>query len=357
MDLSELDILSQLELKQINLKIRKQNSTLYFYLTKNDKQSYLKKRLSSAKIAFSEICKINNFKPINTNSSQSFYTFGMIIKDTENQLCLVNLIDESNNIFLKLNLSFLSQYSFFTGQIVVFRGKNLDGKELIVEKYECLYTLPFNENVNKNDFIIEIIQDTSNISKNLSNDSVIILVGCEISEDIKKRSKENKTNKILHVPTLESINTINVFPQPPIKDDNLYIEKLSNPCELELNNNIIFINTLSVFDEVMENEFVKNEKSSKKCKCAQFLFNGDDIDRIIAHLLFQASYCPVFPSKFNIEYDHKNLEQNTHPDLYIIKSEKFPPFARKSGPIYVVNIGLKNCKIIQYNGVVEIDEL
>lgn len=354
MDISEYDILSQLELKQINLKIRRYNLPLYFYLNKYNKYMYIKNRLLNGKNAFGEICNVKDFKPINTKSTQSFYTFGMIIKDTDNNLCFVNTVDESNNVLLKLNLNYLKQYSFFTGQLVTFKGKNLNGNELIVEKYECLYTLPFNDNVKKNDFVIEIIQNSSNILKTLSNDSVVIFLGCEISEDIKKWSYANKSNKILHVPTLDSINTINVFPQPPIYDDNIHIEKLSNPCELELNNNSIFINTLPVIDEIKENEVLKNEKCNNQIKCAQFLFKGDELDRLIAHLLFQASFCPVFPSRYNIEYDDKILEQKIHPDLYIIRSEKFPLFVRQSGPIHVINIGLGNCKINQKDGNIDV---
>ncbi|EJW02953.1 hypothetical protein EDEG_02659 [Edhazardia aedis USNM 41457] len=120
-----------------------------FFVKQNEKYAYIKHRLESMRPYYLEILDLAEFKPINTISEKSFYTFGIITSIGEqklapNKVFITSNVDSSNDVLIRLDLQYLKRYSVFPGEIVAIYGKNIQGNEIIVEQIWSMSQLSFN---------------------------------------------------------------------------------------------------------------------------------------------------------------------------------------------------------------------
>ncbi|ADM12428.1 DNA polymerase alpha-primase complex subunit B [Encephalitozoon intestinalis ATCC 50506] len=353
-----------------------------FYLKKGDKYEYVAYRLTSMKPYFLELLGIEDFSPVNSISSTSFYTYGIIMNpfghklDSQNTFIASN-IDGSNDVVVKLNLSHLRRYSVFPGQIVAVKGKNITGGEITVETLHCIPVVDINEEkdgkeekhnqpsivafsgpygfASEFDVLDRILMEEAD---------VLILVGPFISsahgsEDhspasmmekefvprIRRWLNERPGSKVVLVPSVNDITCLGVFPQGPIDIDEERIVCTSNPCEFFLNEFLVCVSSLDTPLEISSEEcFHDSGLESEDDACGNLLFGGDRLKRIAYHLIFQRTFLPVFPSRNVVSYSvPENMSMDTAPDIYIVVS-RLKHFSRDVGPSVVVNLGLQTGK-------------
>ncbi|WUR04186.1 DNA polymerase alpha subunit B [Vairimorpha necatrix] len=301
----------------------------YFFLKRSDLQIYLKSRLDSSKTSFKDLLK-KDFKPANSQCKESFYTYGMIYVNSEKDLYIYN-----DKLTVKLNFEFFRRYSLFNGQLVAIKGKNFGNNELMVENVHCMPCLDYEETKSNLNCTIKIIGQPSE-KINYKSD-IVIFIGCDVPENLKK---DNSAAYILHIPTMEEQDCIEMYPMNPKPNDKNICVSLNNPCSFKINEKLFCVNTLKVLDLLNDMEIVENENIPKNDPCGDLLFSEDKIQRLCYHLIFQRSFLPILDVK-KVKYDFSCLHMPVAPDFYIIRSDLFDPFCRDVGPTKVINIGTK----------------
>lgn len=351
----------------------------YFHLSNKDKLNYVRYRIKHMRPRFLDILNIKDFMPINFESENSFYTYGMIMSLTGEPLTQATT-NGNNTVFLqntedgsivpiKLNLDQLTEFSLYNGQIVAVKAKNAGNNELIVEKIVSLSAVDINL---KTKMFSKIIVSTGpftqeKLDKLISFDSEFVIlfgpfiINSESNEfssfDIfldflSMRVRRNKYTKVVLVPSLQDDYFMKILPQPEItlksglslNDDytktqpeiNLKSDRIiisSNPGYLYLNNNLFSLVNYDSLTELSENEFVREDYNSSKI----IPFDRSTNDRLSYYLIFQGSFLPVFPSKYNVAYG-QDFDMDIAPDFFITSS-KISCFDTKVGPSVVLNIG------------------
>jgi DNA polymerase alpha subunit B len=348
--------LSKNKQKAIVTKINMEKAS-YFYVDAHQKPDYVAHRLNSMRQSFLDLLEIPEFSPVNFQSPQSFFTFGMITTLTgekiENEVYLQNTTDKSN-IPIRLNLKGLEGYSLFKGQLVAVRGKNIKGNEIHVEN---IYYLPIIDiNTSKKDHLSCVISKGPFSKEMLDklvglNPEVLILLGpfcgpglcptfSTLEADLKECLKQNMCTKVVIVPCLQDYNAIKVLPQLALKCSLDRVIAVPNPSHFYINNHYISVANFDSLHELSAEEYFKEYKSEE-----DIIFSGDRVSRLSHHLLFQKTFLPVFPSSFNVSYG-KCLDMNVCPDILLISS-KMIQFSRVIGPSTILNCGVSNGKYIK----------
>ncbi|KAK6090676.1 hypothetical protein P3W45_000399 [Vairimorpha bombi] len=333
----EDDFLSILKAKKkLNIQYPSYKEITYFYLKKSDRYNYIKERISRNKLHFEELTNGFDIKPVNYQSKKSFFTYGTIIITQDKEIFLYNNTDSSNDTLIKLNLDYWQRFSLFNSQLVLIRGKNVGNNELVVEGINCMPVLDVNKSESSNDYKIMAINQLKDVEIKAD---LVIFIGCVNIKEMKKLVENNESTVFIHVPTLDQLDNINVYPQPPSKYRINNLKTLPNPCSFFIDDRMFIVNTLPILDELMSQEVFRNENVPKDDLCGDILFEKDLINRLCYHLIFQKSYLPMVSKKYNVQYNIEALDIDITPDFYIIRSEKFGYFCREIGPTKIINIG------------------
>ncbi|KAM0679360.1 DNA polymerase alpha subunit B [Binucleata daphniae] len=369
--------------KQFTIKADKNiEKSKLFYVKKDEKYNFVKSRLEKMKKAFLESLLLDSFCKINHNSTETFVTFGMITnitgtKITSDAVYLVNNIDLSNEVFVKLNLSKLKWYTLFSGQIVAVTGKSLVKGEILVEKINCvpgfefnnmepphtaekkIETLdirviagPFDQNTSRcaietffgDKFDVAIICGPF-CSKQTNYDKFVELQD-KITTTIKNWLLKSMSSKVVIVPSVDDCNSIGLYPQPA--NPHEYIDRVfyySNPSSFYVNNILVGVSTFDTLLHLAAEECVYEDKKTtfnKNDPEHVYLFGNGKLDRLATHLIHQCSYIPTIPINEPINYTNpQDLEINRSPDIFITTS-KLRYFTSTIGPTRFVNMGYQS---------------
>jgi DNA polymerase alpha subunit B len=350
-----------------------------FYVRKEDKYAYVKHRLASMRPFFLELLGLASFEPVNHISEKSFYTFGIVVSPSGAKLDADNIfissnVDDSNDVLVRLDLSFLDRYSVFPGQIVAIKGKNVMGNQIVVEVLHCMPLLDCNtadpgKYAGSNYIAPSVIAcagpygsesgfDVLDSILTFSADVLVLLgpfvgrgnedAGCSPVSAFKSlfvpriRSwlEKNAQSKIVLAPSMCDLMGINVYPQGPLDVRHSRILCVGNPGSFYLNNHLIALSTLDSPLELCSGEcFVDRESTTGDDVCGRLLFSSDRNGRIAHHMVFQHTFLPAFPSMNTVSYSvPESLDMSVAPDIYLVSS-KLKHFVREAGPSIVVNVG------------------
>lgn len=326
--------------QKLSIRILQHQRPEYFYLKYSNKKDFIHYRLLSQKEFYLAACKVKIFEPINHRSDIPFFTYGLISSPTGakidgSNIYLFNSTDGSN-IPVKLDLSNLSSYSLFNGQIVALQGINPAGNLMIVEKIFYFPQVNINEpetfsprnlillEVAKGPFnrknVDQIFKNSSSLyifmgpfidSKNDAFDSLNSLVNY-----IDKHMEKLPNSKAILVPSLTDRSSVQIFPQPALTVDSKKIISCPNPCKLFINSHLVYICN---FDNLIDLAY--DEISvCKSTDTDDELFKVSRNTRLVHHLVFQQTFAPILSSLSCITYG-KWLDMKAAPDLFIISSK------------------------------------
>lgn len=354
-----------------------------FFVQKEHLFDFVKSRLSRMMPFFKESLEIEEFLPVNSICEKSSFFFGMIYKLDKEKLSnknvfLFNNIDESNSVPVKLDFKHLNHFSIFPGQVVVVKGKNVSGSEIIVERIDCISDLDTN-NAEKNCLPgkkpLEIIScsgpfyDEINefgvLEKVLSFDSdLLILHGPLLKFDFNHKNldpisfceneflskledwlKRDSSSKIIIIPSMEDLLCKNVFPQSAykFKETNKRLLFFTNPSSFFVNGFLFSTTTADILLNISAEEYYENDSNPITDPSTLFLFEDDDrAKRLCYHLLFQQTFLPTFPANFPVSFScPSDLKNELSPDFFIISS-KVNEFVKLIPPCRVINVGVQS---------------
>lgn len=337
------------------IKIIERKDPTYFYSDPNDKAQYLTNRMKFLKKDFLEAFEKTDFTPINSPCSKPDLRYGFISslngeKITTESCYLFNTLDKSN-IPVKLDLSNCKGFSIFNQQIVVVKGTNLTGAEIIVEKIYSLYSLNYSK---FSKFSLELSVAKGPFAPGFESlfdkvSDVLILLGPfldlnanpdftmdDLCDKLNQRMMANPRFKVIVVPSSDDYCSISTFPQPAAVLPNPNIIALPNPGFLEIDNHFVVI---SNFDSILDLGYEELFKDSKDSK--DILSTTDKMQRLSTHILFQRSFVPTF-SKSDVSYgEWLNFEVPPH---LLILSSKMKHFSNKIAYSTIVNAA--NSKVL-----------
>lgn len=375
----------------ITSKNTKHQSNL-FYHKKEYLEEFIRERLLSLEAFYKEHLNLHEFKPVNFICNTSEYFFGMIINYESNKLSKENImiynnIDDSNCVPVKLDISFINNFSFFPGQILAIKGKNIEGCNLVAENIFYFTEMDFNAADKTIDYehplriiscsgpFYDDINQFKVLDALLSNKAdLIILHGPLIKFDFNKTFidpkefcendfvtkleswlKKDSTSKIIIIPSTDDLICKKVFPQSEYNlfSKNKRIICYSNPCNFFVNGFLFSSVTSDIFMDLSAEEFFSvgvpekikkdvDENIKKEKEQNEYLFKLDRPTRLCSHLIFQQTFLPVFPPKFSVSFSDCEIFKNQLiPDFFILSS-KIQPFVKEVYLTKVVNHGVQN---------------
>lgn len=333
----------------------------------------------------------------NNQSSEKCYVVGMINKRGDSNELILEFSSHFNFKALKMNFSGIPSdidIVIITGEIVLLECANLVNDQLFVEKIVRDNRF-FN---NKTDFKNVLLSNDENMNHDSSKDinilcacgpfnpvsqinfdlllsflsnivkqqthHLIILLGPFITESsinslyeeenstkittnaqtlfsdliIQVHSLVEGTNvKIAFVPSLDDINSINVYPQCSITDlHDSNIDILENPSVFKIDKYTIAINNIDILKQIAQNEHILRLNNS-----------SGQIDRYFTYMLNQGCLYPINKVS-NIPIDWGLLSKkcliNDHLDVLITISD-IKPFVKLVDNVICINPG----RFIKYN--------
>lgn len=338
-------------LPKAEIKLAVQEQARYFHVSPHDKTKYICARLQYMKQAYLELLGIAEFQPINYESTKPFCTYGLVTSVLGNKLdeeCYIQNTEDGSNILMRLNLSSLDCYSLFSGQIVAMKCRNIKGTELLVES---IYSLPIvNTNSAKRGSLDFLVARGCFSEEGLErlfsqNPEVLVLFGPFTAfgtdaldsygafiDCLENKLRRNMHTRIILVPSLDDPGFLHVFPQPAVHPSSERVIQLSNPACFYINNHFIVAVNMDTLMDLSAGEMAKAGQHEN-----DILFRGSRAARLAHHMIFQRSFVPVFPSRFNVAYGDW-LNMDIAPDV-LLTSSKMERFHCDVGPFMFVNIG------------------
>lgn len=319
-----------------------------FFLSKNDKVNYLKRRIENMAPAYKELLK-EEIESIYTEKEGPFIVVGALTsptgeKMTEETVFIQNPLQGKE--IIPVDLSGLENYSVFNGQVVAMRCERTNDKTL---KVFNLYILPMIEINNQNKGPLDIVVTRGSITDAIMDrlltdgPEVIAILGpfykpgefetfAAFVSFLKNKLKKNPHSQIILVPSIHDEEFSSFFPQAAIYLGEDRIKCVSNPSTISINGHMISFNNFDVIRDISGDELCKetNKEIDK-------LFNGDRLRRITYHMAFQRTFCPSVPSIDTVSYTN-DLSMNVCPDIYVTASV-FNDFHLKAGPCEIINMG------------------
>lgn len=382
--------------KKIEISVLSQYSpTDLFFLRKDEDFDFIKHRLEFIKSGYLELLEVDDFSSVNTISATSIFVFGFVI-GMGNKVFIYNNIDESNNVLVELNLTNLSGYSLFPGQVIALKGFNTNGNEITVSIIYDLPVLPINfleeseqKGVVKNSdsfsvcfisgpFNHEITEETlalpnsydffyKSLDNILSIDSdFLVIFGpliesrfLETSLDLEKvenifQTKINTwtskapTRKAITIPSIDDVHTLGMYPCGPFKFTNNKIQNISNPSQFYIENVLFGLCTNDLLLQMTSSEIVTDNEYNLKTELSsvtdhstsKYPKNSKRIERLSAHLIYQRSFLPCFPPQKTVSINNpKCFDMDVAPDFFIISSKLKTFIQKDTGPFIIANIG------------------
>ncbi|XP_066282662.1 DNA polymerase alpha subunit B-like isoform X2 [Branchiostoma lanceolatum] len=254
-----------------------------------------------------------------------------------------------------LDLSEVTEYSLFPGQIVACDGLNSTGSKLVVSKFYQGVHLQFPEvDVTSENLSVPVqvlvaagpftpsdslaYEPLDDLLKYLKRDKpdVCMLMGpfvdskhesiekCTVEvpyEDMFKKivqnlikATEELQTQLVFVPSQRDVHHDYVYPQPPFSVDGVNsprVHFVSDPCTLTINGVVVGLTSTDIL-------FHLGGEETSRAKT-------DRIGRLIEHVLTQQSYYPLYPPSEEVNIDYEHYEQfcrlQTTPDVLILPSD------------------------------------
>jgi len=286
-----------------------------------------------------------------------------------NSVLLHGSLDISSGSVIPLDLSQVSSYSLFPGQVVAVDCSNPNGSKLVATKvYDG--SSPSLADITLADSSIlsmivaagpfttadsvgmEPLQDIlSNIKE--QKPSVAVLMGpfldtkntavCGAAESydsqwlrmvsMMAKEMEGLATQLILVPSCRDLVGYPVYPQPPFPSSPLYLPNMrcvSDPCTLSISGVTVSLTSSDILFHLGKEEISFPPRS------------GDRMSRLSSHLLQQGSMYPLYPPSEEMNVDFEQLEQHAlfdkAPHLMLLPSD-LTHFVREVTGTTVINPG------------------
>ncbi|XP_050404737.1 DNA polymerase alpha subunit B isoform X1 [Patella vulgata] len=244
--------------------------------------------------------------------------------------------DTSAGKCIPVDLTSLSEYSLFPGQIIALEGLNSSGQKFVAQKKLQNVRLPLPVAEVEGGQHINIVvaagpfttshtlayEPLADLLKLLQNDqpNVLIILGpivdarnTEIEkgnvnftyEELFKKQIDDISDvterincEVIIIPSYRDIHHDSVYPQPPYIVDQLksHVHLMSDPCTLTINNIVFGVTSSDILFHIGQEEisFIPGSR--------------DRLARLAKHLLLQQSFYPLYPPVKGINIDYDQLE-------------------------------------------------
>lgn len=303
-------------------------------------------------------------------------TYGRIVSDADgkinSQSILLEGTDETNlNHTTRLNISKLSSYSLFPGQVVAAKGNNVKNLAFVAEHLyaDAVLDLPENPPIINGSIQIVIAAGPFTFKENLSYEPlhellkyvlehephVLILLGPflenthegiltgqltqtfdsffeELIENIMV-SLQHLDTRVVIVSNLKDAHHHPVYPTPPYRTRENYnkLTFVSDPSVIEIDGLVMAITTADILFHMSNYELHYDKES---------IIKSGRMERLISHLLNQKSLYPLYPPRKELNVDHVLLEQfgtlENKPHILVLPSN-LKNFVKEVNDCLVIN--------------------
>ncbi|KAM3824981.1 DNA polymerase alpha subunit B [Vipera latastei] len=307
--------------------------------------------------------KIDEFSSVMVPAQESVTVLGQIGCDSNGKLNPQSVIlegdrEHSSGAFIPVDISELSDYSLFPGQVVVMEGMNSSGNKLIASKLYEGVPLPFQKpaeaaidpeprlvliacgpyttsdsiayepmvdlieiiNKDKPDVCILLGPFVDAKHKQVEEGQLIMLYDEVFKRCLKTIIEGTRSagSHIVFVPSLRDVHHVCIYPQPPFvyelaKEDRQRVLFVSNPCTLEIDGVIFGLTSVDFLLHIGAEEISRSSSLQ------------DRFSRILKHILTQRSYYPLYPPHEDMSVDYERFYPHASlpvmPDLLIAPSE------------------------------------
>jgi len=286
-----------------------------------------------------------------------------------NSVVLHGSLDISSGVSVPLDLSQVSSYSLFPGQVVAMDCTNPNGSKLVAAKMYDGAPLPLADirlaessvlsmlvaagPFTTSDSVgMEPLQDILSVIKE-KKPSVAVLLGpfldmknsavCGAAESfdsqwvrmvtLMAKEMEGLSTQLVMVPSSRDAVGYPVYPQPPFPSSPLYLPNMrcvSDPCVLDISGVNVALTSSDILFHLGKEEISFPPRS------------GDRMSRLSSHLLQQGSMYPLYPPSEELNVDFEKLEHfalmDKAPHLLVLPSD-LTHFVREVTGSTVVNPG------------------
>ncbi|CAN7998853.1 unnamed protein product [Ixodes hexagonus] len=280
------------------------------------------------------------FEDIKSIVMKGGFVTGRILCDSSGKMNTNSLILEGSKSSyghsVKLNLSRLKQFSVFPGQVIVGKGANANGQNLVLEELLEGKMLPFPSEAPELEGPLHVVvacgpyttadtlsfEPMTDFTAYLAEHQphVCIMIGpfvdCkheliqkgnlpDLYETIFQKQIDALANvlegtrtQLVLVPSHTDVHHENVFPTPPFKLEKAHkrIHCVPDPCMLDINGLVVGVTGVDILLHMGKEELSFPPGSS------------DRLSRLAKHILTQYSFYPLYPPSESINVDISLLE-------------------------------------------------
>ncbi|XP_061091800.1 DNA polymerase alpha subunit B [Conger conger] len=309
---------------------------------------------------------IEEFSPLSLPAQDSVTVLGQVCCDGNGKLnaqsVLLEAGQDQGGRQVPVDLSELTEFSLFPGQVVVMEGMNTSGRKLMASKLYEGIPLPFYAPDEQSD---EKVEDDEPVmvmvacgpytpSDSLSYDPLIdlisligrdrpdvcILLGpfvdakhhqiekCQLTETFEAvfsrcvdsivEGTKGLGCQLVFVPSLRDVHHHFIYPQPPFtlpdlsREDSERVSLVSDPCTLLIGGVTFGLTSTDIIFHMGAEEISSTSGS-------------DRFTRIVKHMLTQRSYYPLYPPAEEVNLDYERFQMHglmpLTPDVLIVPSE------------------------------------
>ncbi|XP_032089728.1 DNA polymerase alpha subunit B [Thamnophis elegans] len=306
---------------------------------------------------------IDEFSSVAVPAQDTVTVLGQIGCDSNGKLNAQSVIlegdrEHSSGGFIPVDISELTDYSLFPGQVVVMEGINSTGKKFIASKLYEGVPLPFHkpteaaadlepwlvlvacgpyttsdsiayepmvdliETINKDkpDVCILLGPFVDSKHKQVEEGQLIMLYDEVFKRCLKTIIEGTRSagSQLVVVPSLRDVHHVCIYPQPPFvydlaKEDQQRVLFVSDPCTLEIDGVIFGLTSVDLLFHMGAEEISRSSNLQ------------DRFSRILKHILTQRSYYPLYPPPEDMSVDYERFYPYASlpvtPDLLITPSD------------------------------------
>ncbi|XP_024429897.1 DNA polymerase alpha subunit B isoform X2 [Desmodus rotundus] len=308
--------------------------------------------------------KIEAFTPVLVPAQEPITLLGRIGCDSNGKLNNKSVIlegdrEHSSGARIPVDLSELTEYSLFPGQVVIMEGVNTTGSKFVATKlYEGVpppFYQPTEEDGEFEQTMVLVACGPYTTSDSITYDPLLDLVAvinhdrpdvcilfgpfldakheqvenCLLTspfEDVFKQCLRTITegtrssgSHLIFVPSLRDVHHEPVYPQPPFSysdlphEDKKRVQFVSDPCTLSINGVVFGLTSTDLLFHMGAEEISSSAGMP------------DRFSRVLRHILTQRSYYPLYPPQEDMAIDYENFyayaQLPVTPDVFIIPSE------------------------------------
>ncbi|XP_054426587.1 DNA polymerase alpha subunit B [Pteronotus mesoamericanus] len=308
--------------------------------------------------------KIEAFTPVLVPAQEPITLLGQIGCDSNGKLNNKSVIlegdrEHSSGARVPVDLSELTEYSLFPGQVVIMEGINTTGRKFVATKLYEGVPLPFYQPTEEDgDFeqtMVLVACGPYTTSDSITYDPLLDLIAiinhdrpdvcilfgpfldakheqvenCLLTSPFEEVFKQclrtitegtrSSGSHLIFVPSLRDVHHEPVYPQPPFSysdlppEDKKRVQFVSDPCSLSVNGVVFGLTSTDLLFHMGAEEISSSSGTS------------DRFSRILRHILTQRSYYPLYPPQEDMAIDYENFyayaQLPVTPDVFIIPSE------------------------------------